>query len=495
MRACLAALILASASANAAWHAIDAAPIRIVSELPAKQSQKILRDLAVYQATVAHLLQSIDTRFKVPMTILVLSHDSWKRYVPEGQGKVGLVFTHPGRVHMVIDGPAWSRQSQVLFHELSHVILHQNSAGRELPVWYDEGYAELLSTIRSAGGKVKFGEVPVWRWVSLQQNPWMPLQTLLGVSHDSPEYNKERLATSFYAGAWLILHYATFGENRQRGQQIEEYRQHLTAGDTPAAAFAKAFPNDLGAFEKELREYSRRKAFRVADVTVPLADDVQHEAVQISEAEAFGTIAQWRLATSRAEDSDLALFRKWASTAKPDSVPTLQLGAVHALRKEQEAALAVARTGCSASDLSYDVARACGHLYFLLALNRYDCRCSESKALAEQARDYYIQVLKESPDDVEALLYAGTASIWAERRDRVAREGLERAWQDRKVRNEEIAYTLAHLYARHDWPTAKRYLELALAYASGYQRQQQLARELRDWETQVNPAEAEAQGQ
>lgn len=491
----LAALLFASTSANAAWHAIDVGSIRIVSELSPKQSQKILRDLDVYQATVARLLKPVDTRFRVPMTILVFNHGSWDRYVPEGRGKAGIVFTRPGRVHMVIDGPAWSRDAPVLLHELGHVILHQNSAGRELPVWYDEGYAELLSTIRLDGGKVRFGEVPIWRWVSLQENPWMPLQTLLGVSRASPEYNREQLAPSFYAGAWLILHYVTFGENRERGRQVEEYRQHLTNGDQPAEAFAKAFPGDAGAFEKELREYARRQSFMVAEMTVPLPDTVQREIVKISDTEAFRAIADWRLATARATDNDLALFRKWATGAAPDSVPVLQLGAIHALRKEHDAALAIASEGCSASVLSYDVAKACGQLYFQVALNRHECRCSEMRALAGQARDYFVPVLKESPDDVESLLTAGTASIWADRPDRIAREGLERAWLDRKVQNEQIAYALAYLHARNDWPIAKRYLELAMVYATGYQRQQQIARELGNWEAhdaQANSAAVDA---
>lgn len=481
-RICIAALTLVSASANAGWHVIDAAPIRIVSEMSPKQSQKILRDLDVYQATVAKLLTTVDTRFKVPMTILVLSRGSWEKYVPGKQGKSGFVFTRPGRVHMVIDGTAWSRDAPVLFHELSHVILHQNSGGSTLPVWYDEGYAELLSTIRLAGSKVKFGEVPVWRWVSLQQNPWMPLQTLLSVSHDSPEYSKERLATSFYAGAWLILHYATFGENRQRPRQLEEYRLHLMNGNTPAEAFAKAFPNDAGAFEKELQEYSRRQRFRMWELTVPLPDAVQREALKIGEAEAFGVIAEWKLATGAADDNDLALFRKWAAGAAPDSVPVLQLGALYALRKEHESALAVARAGCSVRPASQDVAKACGHLYFLAAYDKYGCRCTELQTLAQQARDHYAQVLEESPDDVEVLLRSGTASIWAERPDAVARAGLERAWRDRNVRNDQIAYALAYLYVREDWPTAKIYLQLARVYASEFQRQQQLARELADWE-------------
>ncbi|MFC4309052.1 hypothetical protein ACFPN2_08170 [Steroidobacter flavus] len=479
---CFAALLFLSGAAQAAWHTIDAAPIRIVSELSPKQSQKILRDLDVYQVTVAQLLPNVNTRFKVPMTILVLSPKSWQRYVSGGQGRAGFVFTRPGRVHMVIDGSAWTRDAPVLFHELSHVILHQNSGGRELPTWYDEGYAELLSTIRSSGGdKVKVGGVPVWRWVSLQSNPWMPLQTLLGVSHDSPEYEKERLANSFYAGSWLIMHYVTFGDNRQRGRQIEQYRSYLSDGLKQEEAFAKAFPDDNGAFEKELRAYSKRTSFMLAELKVSLPDTAQREAVKITDAEAFGAIADFKLATARTDDNDLALFQQWAAGAAPDAVPTLRLGALHALRNEREAAMSIADAGCTVRSASYDVAKACGLLYYQAAFEKLPCRCEELMDLARQSRYHFARVLDETPDDVESLLYAGTASIWAQRADDLARDGLVRAWRDRKIRDDEIAYALAYLYARDDYATAKQYLELALMYATGYQRQQQLAREINNW--------------
>lgn len=486
-----AALILLSGGAHADWHAIDTGAVRIVSELSPKQSQKILRDLDVYQVTVAQLLKNIDTRFKVPMTIVVLNHKSWQRYMPDGQGKAGIVLPRPGRVHMVIDGNAWTRDAPVLFHELSHVLLHQNSGGRELPTWYDEGYADLLSTIRSSGDdKVKFGGVPVWRWVSLQANAWMPLQTVLGVSRNSPEYVAERLAPSFYAGSWLILHYATFGDNVQRGRQIEEYRSHLGAGYTQKEAFERAFPDDNGAFEKELQEYSRRTTFKLAELKLSLPDTVRREPVKITDAEAFAAIADFKLAASRTSDEDLALFQQWAAGAAPDALPTLRLGALHLLRGEREPALTIANAGCTVRSTSYEVAKACGFLYYLAAVEQLPCRCEELMDLARQARYHYGPVLEQTPDDVESLLNAGTASIWAQRPDTLARAGLARAWLERKVRNDEIAYALAYLYMRDDWTTAKQYLELALMYSSGYQRQQQLAREVSEWSARAPQAPA-----
>jgi hypothetical protein len=107
--------------------------------------------------------------------------------------------------------------------------------------------------------------------------------------------------------------------------------------------------------------------------------------------------------------------------------------------------------------------------------------CEAFTDLARQSRYHYARVLEETPEDVESLLYAGTASIWAQRPDDLARDGLVRAWRDRKIRDDEIAYALAYLYARDDYAVATQYLELALMYATGYRRQQQLAREIGDW--------------
>ena len=45
---------------------------------------------------------------------------------------------------------------------------------------------------------------------------WIPFERLIEIDHNSPEYQSHKLADSFYAQAWLTVHYGLV-ENREFG--------------------------------------------------------------------------------------------------------------------------------------------------------------------------------------------------------------------------------------------------------------------------------------
>jgi hypothetical protein len=82
-------------------------------------------------------------------------------------------------------------------HEYSHVLVRHS--GLNLPVWLNEGMADVYSTMKVSEGKIVVGTSPKWRTTSLIGEMWIPLPDLLDAGHQSPLYNEANRVGAFYA--------------------------------------------------------------------------------------------------------------------------------------------------------------------------------------------------------------------------------------------------------------------------------------------------------
>ncbi len=89
-------------------------------------------------------------------------------------------------------------------HEYTHLILRHS--GLRIPLWLDEGMAELYSTLRPMSNKLIIGDLIPGRMVDLQQQKWLDVAALVAVTHDSPYYNEQKKAGIFYAESWALTH-------------------------------------------------------------------------------------------------------------------------------------------------------------------------------------------------------------------------------------------------------------------------------------------------
>ncbi len=75
-----------------------------------------------------------------------------------------------------------------------------------MPIWLNEGMAEVYSTLKRDGGQIRVGSVPQGRDILLWQKKWLPLAALVALARDSGEYNEKDRAGVFYAQSWLLTH-------------------------------------------------------------------------------------------------------------------------------------------------------------------------------------------------------------------------------------------------------------------------------------------------
>src|SRR5205085_8315307 len=93
---------------------------------------------------------------------------------------------------------------RVVFHEYVHLILKQS--GITLPLWFNEGTAELFSTIETTRSQITIGEVIPQYISQLRSERLMDVPALMAVGHDSDLYNEQNKIGIFYAESWALVH-------------------------------------------------------------------------------------------------------------------------------------------------------------------------------------------------------------------------------------------------------------------------------------------------
>lgn len=236
-----------------------------------------------------------------PVRIIAFSSD--REYKPYQPVEFASAFAIPGidRDHIVMKSLD-PRYYPVAIHEYVHLLL-RTRRGQQVPLWLDEGVAELYSTLRPARRKMAVGHMLPARVATLRSRPWLPLETLLAVNRQSPYYNRRDLAEIFYAQSWALTHMLML-DGRYR-DKFQDLLPALLQGDQKAA-LERTFGRTLDRIESDLREYAQQREFNIGvfDVSLPKSA----EEPEIREADAL----ERGLALANA----LAAGRRWAEAQR-----------------------------------------------------------------------------------------------------------------------------------------------------------------------------------
>jgi len=184
-----------------------------------------------------------------PVRIIVFSGE--KQYAPFQPGKHAAGYFQHGidRPWIVIGGhlSGWER---TICHEYTHLMVQQS--GLSIPLWLNEGLAEIYSTFRPMGSKVEIGNLIPGHFAAVQ-NGWIPVSRLLEVRHADPEYRGKQSA-QFYAGAWGLTHMLMLERQNRRSYApiLEQLAKGVASEEAIAAAgfTTKRLDDDLRIYLK-----------------------------------------------------------------------------------------------------------------------------------------------------------------------------------------------------------------------------------------------------
>lgn len=252
----------ASLPAAEKWLYGHSAHFEMLSSAKEKDSRRLLVNLERFRENVLKFFPSRQLQ-EPKVTVVRFGSDSgFKPYKPRYKGKpkdvAGYFLNHPDQVYIAMctdyDADENGDPEEIIFHEYLHLLVH--SRGLTLPLWLNEGMAEVFSTCKFEDKYAEYGQ-PKQIYVDIMSlSALMPLERMLMVDEKSPDYNEEERATTFYAQSWLLTHYLLCGRDRENVQRLERYLQR-TDGMTgsPKEAFREIFGRDIGAMELELRNY------------------------------------------------------------------------------------------------------------------------------------------------------------------------------------------------------------------------------------------------
>ncbi|MGD9598769.1 MAG: hypothetical protein AB7G76_00510 [Steroidobacteraceae bacterium] len=275
----LAVAVLACAAEVAAardWLEARIDDFVLVTDAREGYARATLRDFAVFKFGLGVLAPLTRGTPRMPTQMYALDAAEWRSFAPAPH-IAGFFLPQTHANFIVFDRtPAGLKSREVVFHEYMHFML-QAGSDLILPAWWDEGVAEVFSSLRERGGRIEFGLVPAARKMDFAYFELMPTSMLFAVDRDSPAYRRHGIAPMFYAQSWLSAHYMLIG-NPARGKQMPVYLREINAGTPIAEAVQKAFGVSLDTLDAEIRAYRQKGrigGFRLSfDKPLPDAKDV-----------------------------------------------------------------------------------------------------------------------------------------------------------------------------------------------------------------------------
>lgn len=267
---------------SAKWRRYQTPHFELLSANRDPESRELLHDLELLRALFFETFK-LKERQPQDLTIYYFNEESdFKAYCHEQQRQTvaGYYLYRPDRAVIVLS-PAWSDESQryLIFHEYIH---HLNRVvGSEPPLWYNEGVAELFSTIEADGDSVVLGKPLPWHVDSLRTKALLPLETLFAVDLSSPIYNTGKHSGQFYAESWALLHYWRYGKSKLDKSKFEVFLRYLMnepPGADPAVrrqVFKETTGIDYPEMESRLESYMTSGSFDYHKAPLPQIPDIK----------------------------------------------------------------------------------------------------------------------------------------------------------------------------------------------------------------------------
>lgn len=245
----LAALAVLPATAESKWTFVRSANFELYSTAGPKDARKTIE--AFEQIRDFFLQNRSAPPMKRPVTIIAFKNR--KEYAPYSAKDSSAAFYQSTELRdFIVMSGTGVEQFPIAVHEYIHLLVRHSEL--KLPVWLNEGIAEVYSTIQPFGGKIVLGAVPKGRAYALESK-WLPIDKLTSVSHDSAEYNEKDRVGLFYSQSWLLAHMLMLDPLFR--PEFPKFLGAVADGKSTAEGFRIAYDLTPAEVEKRLGAYYR----------------------------------------------------------------------------------------------------------------------------------------------------------------------------------------------------------------------------------------------
>ncbi|HEX7034724.1 MAG TPA: hypothetical protein VF210_03070 [Pseudomonadales bacterium] len=249
------------------WCAVEAGEFRLVTDHPREVAEDLAWRLQAFRPIAEQYLPGEPNADNPPLTILVFERSRDYRRAMNGSAMAGFMQPSFSESLMVVgpDPNAFS-EHETLLHEYVHYLLRTRS-GINIPAWFDEGIASMLSSTEVETDRVEVGALPASTLDRAIRGSRLALAEVLDAS-DIWDWHLDR-RRGFYAWSWLLAHHLMLGPDPERDALRRGLNAFLT-GEEPS--LTEALDVSVNSLERRLQRYLERRPSTAVHEAVPVAD-------------------------------------------------------------------------------------------------------------------------------------------------------------------------------------------------------------------------------
>src|SRR5205823_5074566 len=151
-------------------------------------------------------------------------------------------------------------------HEYTHLYFGHHNL--HLPLWLNEGLADVYSTLQQGGAQLIIGLPPPGRLESMRTVPPLDLHRLIAVDQESPYYRDSAKMEEFYSESWALAHMLFLGPEYRNN--FQKFLWAVNEGQETEQSFQRVYGKTLTDVAVDLRNYVSRNKLPITSSEVQL---------------------------------------------------------------------------------------------------------------------------------------------------------------------------------------------------------------------------------
>lgn len=238
------------------WKRFETPRFVLWSDASPRAARELLTELEAFRAQFLGFTGLVPQVAERPDVVLFASNGEFDPYKPRYHGRTeeGIAGWFNGsrvqpQIALSVDD-----SKRVIYHEFVHALYGE--LGWDVPLWFNEGSAELFSTFQMRHGVAYFGREVEAHVDLLHHYRLMPLPDLFSITNTSPEYNEGSRQGLFYAESWALVHFLACNRDPAWRVRLNTFLALLASGRPPdETTFRQAFGISTGTMLKRLDDY------------------------------------------------------------------------------------------------------------------------------------------------------------------------------------------------------------------------------------------------
>ena len=196
--------------------------------------------------------------------VQIIAFSSEKEYAPYRVNKGAFAYYQRGHNCYYIVMQQLGREAlPAAIHEYTHLFVEH--LGLRLPLWLNEGLADVYSSLQHRRDQLMVGTPPPGRLEALRALGPLDIRVLLNVNRESEYYNKPHAMAQFYAESWELAHMLLLGKKYRAG--FPHFVTDVASGKSAEQAFADVYQENLDQVNADLLSY-----LATGEITITLFD-------------------------------------------------------------------------------------------------------------------------------------------------------------------------------------------------------------------------------